>query len=97
MPDPAVVVTPEPIAVAWLAVAVPPPTVELVTVGAVTELMLSQHPVMWMKVPAGMIAPVVFVTVMVVPAVVAEPVPRSPRPLAVMGHHPSVKALPTNE
>jgi hypothetical protein len=39
--------------VAWFAMAVPPPTVEQVMVGAVTEAMLSQVPVMWMSVPAG--------------------------------------------
>jgi hypothetical protein len=70
IPAPAVVVTPEPTAVAWLAVAVAPPTLELVMVGAVTEAMLSQVPVMWMSVPARMTAPVVLVTARVVPAVV---------------------------
>jgi hypothetical protein len=78
-PDPAVVVIPEPMAVAWLAVAVAPPMVEEVMVGAVTEAMLSQQPVMWISVPAGITAPVVLVTARVVAAAFDDPVPSSPR------------------
>src|SRR4051812_16149268 len=89
MPDPAVVVTPDPTGVAWFAAAVAPPMVEQVIVGAVTEAMLSQVPVMWTNVPAGMVAPVVLTTARGVPADVPVPLPSSPRLTTATVHPPS--------
>jgi hypothetical protein len=86
IPDPAVVVTPDPVTAARAVHAVPP-AVDGVTTGAVVEAGLSNVSERMRSAPAGMVVDAVTVTEL--PAVVAVPEPTLPRSTIATSHHPS--------
>lgn len=84
IPAPAVVVTPEPIAVAWLVIGASPPEAAQVTVGAVTLAMLSKAQQTCTSVPTGIVT--LAWTTRLVPAALAVSEPTRPRSVIAMAH-----------